>query len=575
MPGNTTRDKYRFPVGADAPNVPQDIQNLAQDVEDMRALVLSRNVLDVGQLNQTRMGRQLLPADFTMLGLNQPVGLFGMGSLVNQGSGGNLVNKGAVPFTTGVSGAASEAALFAGATGQAFYLADTGAADPFRIKTGSVFCWASSGGRGSAQYMVSKSGSTSGTRSYALYVDSNNRLGISLSFDGINVVGFSAGDVDILDNKLHFVGFTFDGITCKLWCDGVMVASVAYAPGVPTPGMWPSPTAFNIGNGGADGATNGVLPHYGKIDEVIVTPDVLSADEIRFLMCVKVAHGFVPGALARTAKWVRGMSVRRKQKGAPLAQTDFPVNPVRLHNHVAGSLADSGTNNVPLVANPGTGAIFSVPGPDGLKDSAYLFAHAHNGLSATDTGLPAGTSARSYGLWMNTQSIIGAGIMGWGTISANDTRLILAAGSGALQLANGASSLLIPGSIADGAWHKVDVVEDNAATDGMKRKVYVDGILAGAFGTIGSVTLAGANRFRVGANPDGTAPFFGMTSREYVVAIALTPEQIAAIYQKQVRDMGISPKNPGDHVERVDDTNIYVLCDTLDASSSIDLEVAA
>ena len=49
-----------------------------------------------------------------------------------------LLNKGAVPFDVGINGQANTAAKFVGSTAQALYISDTGATDPFRIKTGSI-----------------------------------------------------------------------------------------------------------------------------------------------------------------------------------------------------------------------------------------------------------------------------------------------------------------------------------------------------------------------------------------------------------------------------------------------------
>ena len=53
------------------------------------------------------------------------------------------------------------------------------------------------------------------------------------------------------------------------------------------------------------------------------------------------------------------------------------------------------------------------------------------------------------------------------------------------------------------------MVEDNAAGDGVRRKLYFDGRLVGGSTVLNSITLAGANRFRIGAYADGTAPFTG------------------------------------------------------------------
>src|SRR4249920_2087747 len=99
-------------------------------------------VLDVGIINQIRAGRQLTPADFTNMGLNPPLGLWNLSDLSDaSGNGRNLSNKGAVGFSSGINGAANTAAQFSGNTAQALYIPDTGANDPFRLRTGSWGCW--------------------------------------------------------------------------------------------------------------------------------------------------------------------------------------------------------------------------------------------------------------------------------------------------------------------------------------------------------------------------------------------------------------------------------------------------
>jgi hypothetical protein len=98
-------------------------------------------ILDVGMAGQIRAGRQLTVADFTALGLGQPIGLWNLSDLSNLGSDARaLANKGAVTFDVGINGAAATAAKFTGSTGQGLYIADSGAADPYRIKTGSWGC---------------------------------------------------------------------------------------------------------------------------------------------------------------------------------------------------------------------------------------------------------------------------------------------------------------------------------------------------------------------------------------------------------------------------------------------------
>jgi hypothetical protein len=118
-------------------------------------------VLDVGMAGQVRAGRQLANADFTALGLSVPIALWNLGDLTDiSGNGRVLANKGGVGFVSGINGLATTAAQFTGSTGQALYVADTGAADPFRIKTGSWGCWFRTAKRGTfqSQSLIGKQG---------------------------------------------------------------------------------------------------------------------------------------------------------------------------------------------------------------------------------------------------------------------------------------------------------------------------------------------------------------------------------------------------------------------------------
>ena len=130
--------RYSGADPADYPTQTNAITDLLDTkVAGRRVAVTAQPILDVGVLGQVRAGRQLTASDFTALGLSAPLGLWNLSDLSDaSGNGRALRNKGAVPFGPGINGAASTAAVFAGSTGQALYISDTGAADPFRIKTG-------------------------------------------------------------------------------------------------------------------------------------------------------------------------------------------------------------------------------------------------------------------------------------------------------------------------------------------------------------------------------------------------------------------------------------------------------
>ena len=75
-------------------------------------------VLEVGQGNQIRAGRQLTAADFTRMGLSAPLGLWNLSDLTDvSGNARALTNKGAVPFGVGINGLAHHRSAVRGVDG--------------------------------------------------------------------------------------------------------------------------------------------------------------------------------------------------------------------------------------------------------------------------------------------------------------------------------------------------------------------------------------------------------------------------------------------------------------------------
>lgn len=572
----TTRLTLPYPEPNDTVDVPRDVLALANRLDiiaarEAGAPAAAVAVSDVGVLNQIRAGRQLAAADFTVLGLGAPAGLWNL-SNVNDSSGSarTLTNKGTVPFGVGINGLATTAAQFAGSTAQALYRADTGAADPFRILTGSWGCWFRTAKRNVAQQLLSKWGA-SGAQSWCVYVDpAGNRVTVGVSTNGTNYLTPFGGS-DVADDRWHHAVGTYDGTTARVYVDGVLEAAATglMSDSSAATSLFATAAPLNIGGAAADAGTVTTNPAYGRVDEAFVTADILSDEQVRNLYCAKIAHGY-------TTTPVRvNLNVRRRLRGGTLATTDFPTTPLRLHNFTAAALTDQGSNGVVLTSNPGTGAIVSVASSDGTQGGAYSFAGAHTGLSSTDAGLPAALTARSYGAWFKTgsPSVSSGAVLAWGTVGTADARAYIST-PGVLFAVSGADSITGP-YVMDGQWHFLVVTEDNAAGDGLKRKLYVDGRVVGVSTVLNTLTLAGANRFRVGASADGTNPFIGQIDGAFVAGYALTTDQVTAIFNKASQAMAPSPKNAGDHVEAMDATNLLVTFDTLDGQNTIDLGVAA
>src|SRR4051812_7755764 len=260
QPNTTEDDKVRnnFQTLQNTINGNIDTPNLTPallaSLGSNKSIYSAKQVLEVGQVGQIRAGRILTPADFTNMGLSAPLGLWNLGN-VNDSSGNarNLTNKGSVTFDTGITGAASEAAQFTGSTAQALYIVDTGAADPFRIRTGSWGCWfrTAKRGVGVGQFLISKDGAA-GVRGWSMYLSNTNAMVGQASVDGTNAV-FSQGSSDVADDRWHFAVTTFDGTRLRVYVDGTLEASTAL-----TGALVANAPPLNIGGATADASTAAV-----------------------------------------------------------------------------------------------------------------------------------------------------------------------------------------------------------------------------------------------------------------------------------------------------------------------------
>jgi hypothetical protein len=516
---------------------------------------------EVGQTTQARAGRQLALSDFTNLGLSAPRGLWNLSDLTDaSGNGRTLTNKNTVTFSPGVNGAATTAAQFTGSTSQALYIADTGAADPFRISTGSWGCWFRTAKRGTSQGLLTKRLSATQI-AYQVAVGNTNTAAVGFSGDGTSFAGL-LGVSDVCDDRWHFAVATQDGTYLRIYVDGVLEAATMPGGGG---SIFGSSAPLNIGAYGADSGAAATDPHYGRVDEAFVTADVLTEDQVRFLYAARLVHTL--GAQPKTVS----LSVRRQRRGAALATTDFSTTPLHLYNYAGGSPAtDQGSLGLPMSG----GAVYLGPGTDGTPNGSRGFIGGL-GDNATDAGLPTGLQSRSYGCWIKTANASGVpGVIGWGASNSSTAGAVVGTTSGAIYSQSGAGDTITGPFVADGQWHHVVAVEDNTAGDGVKRKLYLDGRVIANSTVMNSITPGGAGRFRVGAYPDATGGFTGQIDGVFVTGYAMTTDEVLRLYAKASQTMASSPKNSGDHVEAVDSGSVLVIADTLDAVHYIDLTLA-
>jgi hypothetical protein len=532
---------------------------------NFKVALTTTQVQDVGNANQIRAGRVLTPTDFTNLGLSAPLGLWNLTNLNDSsGNGRNLVNKGSVTFDTGITGTASESALFTGSAAQAFYIVDTGGSDPFRIRTGSWGCWFRTAKRGVIQRLISKMSTAAGNFSFAVSITAANMASNEYSTTGSDFVGTN-GTTDVADDRWHFAVATFDGTKGRIYVDGAMEGSNTVSAGIFV-GTGP----LNIGGRSADSGTATTEPHFGRVDESFVTADVLSPEQVYNLYCASVPHtlGVVPTGTR--------LAVRRRKRGGTISTGNFPVagSVSRLYNFTGASLNDEGANATPLTSNPGTGAIVAVAGADGVQNNGYSFSGAHTGMSSTDAGLPSGLAARSYGCWFKTTSTASQGLVAWGTPPSAHVMVYVQPASGLLTAVSGSDA--VGGPVAnDGQWHHVVVVEDNAAADLVKRKLYYDGRMQVGSTVMNSTTLAGANRFRIGASTDSLLPFIGQIDGGFVYSGSLTPEQVKTLYNLGSQQLAPSPKVDAAHVEALELTRVLAHFDSIEGTDLVDLAVIA
>jgi Concanavalin A-like lectin/glucanases superfamily len=528
-------------------------------------VITEQTIWDVGMPGQIRAGRDLELMDFEHLGLDAPLGLWNLSNNYNDesGNGRTLINKGGSFFVPGIEGAASSAMQFAGSTSQGLYIPDGGTSDPFRIRTGSISAWVRTAKQGVLQTIVSKRlAGAAGQYGYWLRISTANVISFGVSSTGSNVIEIP-GISRICDDRWHYVVGTFDGTLMELYVDGVLEASKLNASLI-----WPSTGPFNIGAFGADASTDAGEPHFGRIDAVFVTPEILTEARIRNLYCARVPHtlGEVPSRAS--------IAVYPSCKGASLLVTDFPVAPLRLYNFSGGSLGNEGSdgsgNLVP------TGGPAAVAGVDGTKNNALNFAGAQR-LNGTDQSpdLPNGTETVSYGCWLKTGNATATMyIIQWGaTNSVNDAKIYVQ--TGRLFFGSGADLKDSTVFIADGDWHFIAVVHDNSEPVGIKRKLYLDGRLIFQSNVLNSITLGGAGKFAIGQSITNTNPLTGQVDTVFVTDEALTLEEITQLFSKTLHEHMPSPKNVGDHIEAMADDHLLVAFDTLDISNRISVKVAA
>ena len=537
-------------------------------------VLIEHAILDIGILGQIRAGRTLEAADFDNVGLDPPTGLWNFSDNANDvsGNGRNLSARGAAVYVRGIDGDVSTAAMFDGT--KAFYRDDVGdATDPFRLKFGSFGAWIRTPKQGTQMHFLTKRGS-SPQLGYWLRVRTGNDICWGFSVSGSDV--FEVYSLTkVCDDRWHFIVGTYDGVLQNLYIDGALEATQLRGSSG-NQQIFGSNAPFNIGAFAANAGGIGAEPFFGRVDEPFVTPEILSADKVFNLYCAKIPHtlGEIPSGAS--------INVHPGAKGASLVPGDFPSPPLRLYNFSGGVLTNEGSDSGATLTAIGTPV--SVSGVDGTKGNAMSLFGAQR-FTATDAGLPAGTNPLSYGCWFKCSNgtsgtetpAPGLYVLTYGaTNGTNDTRIFIAKGN--ICFGTGGGTPITGPFVADGQWHFVVVVHDPADLQGLKRKYYLDGRLVASNTGLNSIALgspAATNKFVVGSSLASGNNFIGQVDTVFVADYPLILGDINALYTKSLYEHLPSPKNAGDHIQSMSDTDLLAVFDTLDIAHKVSLKVMA
>ena len=118
-------------------------------------------------------------------------------------------------------------------------------------------------------------------------------------------------------------------------------------------------------------------------------------------------------------------------------------------------------------------------------------------------------------------------------------------------------------------------MQENAPSDGVKRKFYLDGRLIASSLLLNSVVLGGAGKFVVGSSLGSASNYIGQVDTVFVTDNALIMGDINKLYTKSLVDHLPSPKNAGDHVQAMATDHLLAAFDTLDIAHKVSLKAMA
>ncbi len=265
---------------------------------------------------------------------------------------------------------------------------------------------------------------------------------------------FSIGSTALNDGQWHHVAVVYPGGgengTVLHYVDGVLEAAGGNGGSTNTVNTNTAGDPFTIGR-----RTQGAADNYfgGLIDDVRIYDNALSAGDVAGLS----------GANPTTAGLLSHYSF---EEGSGLTTAD------------TGSNGLDGTLTGMVTSVPGIG--WSADAPTGLSGSI-----AFDGTSGLETGYEGigGGDSRTVALWMRSDQLADAGLVGWGDSGANGEKFHVRVNSnaadgtlGGLRIETQGARLIGDTVITDDEWHHLAVVYDG---DSDEYSLYVDGLLDG------------------------------------------------------------------------------------------------
>ncbi|MCA9165384.1 MAG: LamG domain-containing protein, partial [Planctomycetales bacterium] len=402
----------------------------------------------------------------------------------------------------------------AGITGQGFNFEGTG---KISIPDSGVFnagaaltvsAWVNPDVISNNREIVSQWNATTGQRGFDLRIDSTGHAAFFISKDGNVDVASAVSSATLSTGHWTHVTGTYDGSNIRIYVDGVLSGTTAYA-GT----MFNSTDPVLIG----DSNSNSKLAFDGKIDEVAIYNRVLSGTEVGTLFSsvnqstVSNQIGVMIDGSAGNTIGGSTISDRNVISGNNAHGVYISGNGVP-NDAVAWWKAD-GTSNDSVGANNGTLTNGATISAGGVSGSSFHFDGVDDFVSIADNPDLSITGSLTVEAWINVESLPtgwapiinkwqdGAGINERGyfiTVKPTGQIQFFASADGATMWASAIST----STIELNTWTHVSGVFDSEA---QQLRVYIDGQLVGTTATSFTTLFDNAQPLLIGSGKVGGA----------------------------------------------------------------------